>query len=542
MSQLLDREVIDDTALVIDANPLSRSVMVQHLRGFGFATVKQVGRISDAREMLENRPFELVVCDTHFDNGGSGQELLDELRREQLLPYATVFVMVTGQATYARVAEAADAALDSYLVKPFSGSTLFDRIKEARRRKRVLKDVFDAIEAKALDRAIALCLARFAEQKPYGLYASRIGAELLLTQKRNTESQKVYEAVAETHAAPWARLGVARALLADGHLTPARRKLDALLSEEPHFTDLYDVLGKVQVEQGEMAEALTTYRTVTTLTPSCILRLQHCGTLNFYVGSATEGIDMLERTWVLGQKSRLLDMLSVLLLTFMRFDAKDSKGTVQGSNTLQRFSDKFPDSARLRRMAELGLTLVALTEGKPAIALKRARAAFTELPLPDYDMEAATNMLSLLSRLKRHGLEDAEYQSIAHAIAERFAVSKASTEVLIAAAQSQPAVTAWLRATYAEVMRTAEDAMQLAMAGHPKAAVSNLLERGSATGNAKLIEMAGLVAQRHQERIEGVEEIVEDTARLAQLFCAPTTQLAGVRRSNRAVGGLVLRR
>ena len=38
------------------------------------------------------------------------QDLLDELPREQLLPYSTAFVMITGDATYQKVAEAAEAA------------------------------------------------------------------------------------------------------------------------------------------------------------------------------------------------------------------------------------------------------------------------------------------------------------------------------------------------------------------------------------------------------------------------------------------------
>ena len=67
-----------------------------------------------------------------------------------MLPYSTVFIMVTGDATYQKVAEAAEAALDSYLIKPFSANTLFERLKEARQRKRVLKDIFDAMEQLSL--------------------------------------------------------------------------------------------------------------------------------------------------------------------------------------------------------------------------------------------------------------------------------------------------------------------------------------------------------------------------------------------------------
>ena len=69
--------------------------------------------------------------------------------------------MITPEATYARVAEAAEAALDSFMVKPFSANSLFERLQEARQRKRVLKDIFEAMESKNFELAADLCLQRF---------------------------------------------------------------------------------------------------------------------------------------------------------------------------------------------------------------------------------------------------------------------------------------------------------------------------------------------------------------------------------------------
>lgn len=80
------------------------------------------------------------------DSQSSGQTLLDDLRRAQLLPFSTVFFMVTTEATYAAVAEAAESALDGYLLKPFTPLTLFERLSAARQRKTHLRPIFDAIE------------------------------------------------------------------------------------------------------------------------------------------------------------------------------------------------------------------------------------------------------------------------------------------------------------------------------------------------------------------------------------------------------------
>jgi CheY-like chemotaxis protein len=541
--QQLDREVPTAHALVIDGNPMSRSVMVQNLREFGFGLVKHASRVQDAREALEHKRFDVVLCDNHFENSDeSGQDLLEELRREQMLPYSTVFIMVTGDATYQKVAEAAEAALDSYLIKPFSANTLFERLKEARQRKRVLKDIFDAMEQHDHERAAQLCLQRFEQRSLYWLYAARIGAELLLTLKRNDEAKRLFDAVVKAKAVPWARLGVARVQLADGDVVMARRTLESLLGENPLYADSYDVMGKVQMEQGQIEEALATYRTAANITPGCVLRLQHAGTLSFYAGDSTSAIQMLERTWSIGSRSRLFDVLSMMLLAFLRFDARDTKGLGQACEVLNRFSGSYPQSVRLKRMAQLGFILNGLQDGQVAHGVLLAREALAEVHQPNFDMEAATNTISLWSRLGAFGVEAPEYSAVIKQLARRFSVSKAATEVLTAAARRDESAEAWIREAHAEVLHLAEAAMNQAMNGQPRAAVEALLAHGEETGNAKLIEMAGAVARRHQERIENVQGLLANVATLSHRYCTPSSHIAGVRRSNRSAGGLVLRR
>ena len=127
---LIDATIHKANALVIDSNANSRSLITSQLRELGLGFVRAVTRVKDARIVLENAPYDLVICDYHFEgHEESGQDLLDELRRENLLPYSTVFMMITGEATYATVAEAAEAALDGYLIKPYTLNALAERIQ-----------------------------------------------------------------------------------------------------------------------------------------------------------------------------------------------------------------------------------------------------------------------------------------------------------------------------------------------------------------------------------------------------------------------------
>ncbi len=110
----------------------------------------------------------------------------------------------------------------------------------------------------------------------------------------------------------------------------------------------------------------------------------------------------------------------MMLLAFLRFDAQDTKGLGVTLDALQRFAGNFSQSVRLRRMAEIGRILVTLNEGKVAVGVLRARELVDEVSLPNFDMEAGTNMLSLWSRLDRFGVEDPEFSKVVTRVAKRF--------------------------------------------------------------------------------------------------------------------------
>jgi DNA-binding NarL/FixJ family response regulator/Flp pilus assembly protein TadD len=539
---LIDREVGRSHALVVDANAATRGVIVQMLRSLGFRHIRQAQRLRDARDLLEVRRFDLVVCDHDLHTGGDGssQALLDELQRSKPLPLSTVFVMVTGEATYAKVAEAAEAALDSYLVKPFTAQTLADRIRDARARKRALKPVFDALQAHDDARAAALCVERFMQRQPYGLYSARVGAELLLRLKRPAEARRLYEAVQALRPQPWAALGVARAQLAQGENEPARRGLLALLQAEPTHADAMDVLGQLQLEQGQFDEALHTFTRAARLTPDCVLRQQQCGAMAFYAGNLDQASQALQQAAKVGRHSRLFDAQSLLLLALLQHDDGDGRALLGSAQALQACAAAHPDSDRLRRMLAVAQALVCASTGEAAQAQALAAAMLAEAERPDFDIEAALHALALWSRLSAAGVPPAFGGDAVRVLARRFCASKAAAELLQRALQRQPEGAGWVREIQTEIQHTAEEAMNRVLQGDPGAAALDLLAQGERTRNAKLIDMAVSVVNRHRDRIGDAPRLLGEAGALAHRY-AHGQALPRVRRQGRLPGGVALR-
>jgi len=539
MATMMDAEIQQASALVIDSNATSRSLMAAQLRDLGVAHVRQATRINDARVILEHKAYDIVLCDYHFDGTEmSGQDLLDELRREHLLPYSTVFVMVTGEASYAKVAEAAEAALDAYLVKPYTTTSLADRLASARHRKRVLKDIFEAIERQDFEAAAGHCLKRFEARGQFWLYAARIGAELMLRLNRFDDARKLYDAIIEAKTVPWARLGVARTEIGAGNLTAARRTLETLIGDLPDHADSYDVMGRVQMEQGEIEAALATYRTAVNLTPGCLLRAQRAGSLAFYAGQRDEALKMLERAMAQGLRSKLFDMLSMILIALMRFDNKDGKGLKYAQDAMMNELDRHPNSKRLQRFDKVMQGLRFMADKRVADALELTRQFSRQaMDQEDFDFEAASLLLALWVRLAAM-IELEEMGQMVSQIGLRFCTTKSSTEILIAMSEGNEAVAEELRNCHARIFGIAETAMRHSMRGTARTGVELLIQQGEATRNSKLIDMASLVLKRHAEKIDDAEELSEQITQLQNRYIVP---LGATVNRNRAAGGMALR-
>lgn len=503
--KLLDSDIADCRALVVDGNPTSRSILSSQLRDFGVGTVVQCGRIHDARKQLEVRPFDVVLCEHRFDAEDSGytaQNLLDDLRRNNLLPFSTVFIVVTGEASYTMVADAAESAFDSYLLKPHTATALGERLTQARKRKKVLGSIFSAIESQDYDTATRLCLQRFASRSAYWLYAARIGSELLLRQGRHDESRKLCEAVLETGALPWARLGIARAQIEGQQPVAALRTLESLIGDHPTHVDAYDVMGRVQVEQGSLGEALDTYRRASALTPGSITRLQKHGMLAFYMGDRDESAKMLERAAAIGISSKMFDFQSLVLLAFARFHQRDTKGLQRCLENLQHALEKAPQSRRLQRFVSVVKVFSLMLHKQVAAVVAEVRQLFADLNDPGLDVEAACNLLALLSQLSAGELQLDGANEWVDTLGLRFASSKGLTELLAGAANPHPPLAQRVRDAHTRIGELAEQAVTHTLQGQHRTAVLALLAHAERTLNTKLVDMARMTLQRHGDKID----------------------------------------
>jgi DNA-binding response OmpR family regulator len=539
---VIDRDIRKARALLIEGNSLLRSLTSAQLKDLGVGHISHASRLEDARLALEEERFDIVLCSREFeDSSFSGQDLLDELRREQLLPHSTVFIMITAEPTYHQVMEAAEASLDGVLVRPFNAAALGDRLVEARSRKRELAEVLRALDAAEPEAAFARALTRFQERKPYWAWCGRLAAELLLRLERPADARKVFEALVAAKGAGWARLGAARALMAQANLGAARQAIAAVLADEPENADAHDLLGRALLEQSDFDGALEAYRRAAAITPGCILRAQHVGALAFYQGHPGDAVPALERAVERGLDSKLFDAQTLLLLALLRFDEGDALGVAVMREQLQRFAQRHPGSRRLRRMETAVKALGLMLSDKGVYAVELAQRLAAEIGEPAFDLEAALLTLALWARLPEPLRPAEAHTAMLERLAQRFCVSKAIVEVLYAAARRETQAVTVIRHCQQQLAAQTEAALALSLQDEHRGAVEALLAAFDRNHNTKLLDLAHGVLRRHAEHIDDVEELAQRCAEAARRWGQHSTHIAGIQRSGRAPGGLQIR-
>ena len=529
-------------ALLVEGNDVMRSVAADQLRQAGAEEVVSVSRIGAARERLEAEHFDLVMCSREFSGKEeSGQDLLDELRRENLLAPDTVFIMVAAGATYQDVAEAGESSIDSFLVRPYTTATLSDRLGEAVKRRRALSPIFNALQNGELGVAFTRALMRFQEGQTYGLYSGRLAAEMLLRFQRPEDAQKVFQRISERFPNPWTRLGIARAQSACGDLAAAKVTIEQLQQHEPDYADAHELLGQVLIEHGELEAALQHCVRASELTPGCVMRSQIAATLTFYMSTSSAALPLLERTCRIGARSRLFNPLSWVLLALARLDAKDSKGVAAAQQSLVAWVQRHGATPATDYFTRVMQVLLTLARQDMAAATAQTRELSLLVDNDEFDLEAANVLMSLWARIKDESWAYSQRVGIAQSLGLRLGASKAVTELMCAAAGPQEPVAAALRQAQNSITQYSQRCVQRSMTNDVVGAVTQLLEHAETTRNSKLFELAGLTLKRRGAKISNLEELTERAARGLMLHAKAVSHIAGVQRAGRSAAGVPLR-
>lgn len=260
--------------LVVDDQPLAREALRSIAQTVGAFAVEFASNYQDAIYRIRNNLPDIILCDYMLGDGRSGQQLLEELRRFDLLPDETIFMMVTGEQSYEQVVSAVELVPDDYIIKPFSPDKLLLRLDRIAEKKAFFANYYKEKRRQDYARALSILRAKHDSEagRPYRFEILRQTAEVQMASGQAQSAEATYRSILENYNFPWARAGVARSLHQQNRLTEARREIELVVSSTPNYFDAADVKASICMAQGEPEEAQKTLDTVARKTPRNYLR------------------------------------------------------------------------------------------------------------------------------------------------------------------------------------------------------------------------------------------------------------------------------
>ncbi len=114
--------------LVVDDFSTMRRIVRNLLKELGFSNVQEAEDGVQALNMLRKDKYDFVVSDWNMPNM-TGIDLLRNIRGDAELKHLPV-LMVTAEAKKENIIEAAQAGASGYIVKPFTATTLDEKLQK----------------------------------------------------------------------------------------------------------------------------------------------------------------------------------------------------------------------------------------------------------------------------------------------------------------------------------------------------------------------------------------------------------------------------
>ncbi len=346
--------------LIIDDFENFRLSIKQMVRAFGVEKVDVANNGEDAVLRCENESFDIILCDYNLGSGKSGQQVLEELRFNNLLKHTSIFVMVTAETSKDMVMGALEYLPDAYITKPLTKAVLQERLDRLIEQREALKPINQAIDDENIDRAILELDKEIKSNSRYILWCFRTLANLYYHRGEYELARKIYQNVLSKRDIGWARLGLGRVRAATGEVDDAVNDFTHLLDVNPNLIEAYDELAEAYLKLNQHRDAQRTLEDAVGISPHAFERQKKLANVCTQNKDVERAAGAFKNTMKLGFNSVHDDPENYLNLGRCLTELAEGDTSEQGRkrakeavHTMERVAKKFKDDPNVRMNAAL---------------------------------------------------------------------------------------------------------------------------------------------------------------------------------------------
>lgn len=270
--------------LVADRHSQSRTALREMVNALGCTSVSHVQSAAEVLKVVRAKEVEIILCDYHLEDQRDGQQLLEEVRQNRLISLGSIFMMITGEASYKKVVSVAEFAPDDYLIKPFTPNQLLERLVRVNKKKEVFARAYAFIESDRVAAALPECRLILGSHPQYAPDAYRLMIDVLFGMQKYDEAEKMLTAILARKDVPWAHMGLANIHYARNEPRLAEAVLEKVAAANPEYLGAQDFLARVKTDLAKPDEALAVLEAAGAISSANVSRLRRTGDLAAVVG------------------------------------------------------------------------------------------------------------------------------------------------------------------------------------------------------------------------------------------------------------------
>jgi DNA-binding response OmpR family regulator len=283
------------TALVVDSALATRRALQDQLSQLGAKAVIFASTVSEVEQHLSSREFALIVCEYQLEGDRNGQQLLEDLRVNNKLAWSTAFMMVTGERSYGNVVAVAEFEPDDYLIKPFTASTLSDRVVRVFNRKIRLAQAYQFMFEERFEEVPGICDQLESQFPQYLNELERMRVESFYRSAQYEKTEHELLLKLEKAPKPWMQLMLAKVNIEKKQFDEANELLSAVVKTNPEYLAASDLFADVLWEQNRPADALDILEKMGAKALSSTTRLRKLADLAVRIGDNTRSKNYLTK-------------------------------------------------------------------------------------------------------------------------------------------------------------------------------------------------------------------------------------------------------
>jgi tetratricopeptide (TPR) repeat protein len=453
--------------------------------------VEQIGSAANfelAIKALARSTFDIILCGDSLGEETTGQQFLEYLRSREIIAPSVIFVMISGGEAYAEIMRAAECTPDDYLLWPFTAVTLANRLGKQLARREAFSSIHEAMSKKDWKTAAIGCDNLARENKSFAAESRKLQGHVLLLAGDHAAAAEVYEDVLKHSHAGWARLGLAKALKAQGRIDEAANLLQSLIKDNRLMMGAYDALAETMSAADRANEELDVLKSAMEVSPGTAARARVLGKLAIESGdvalaenTARSLIDRYKRTPV-GKTEDYLFAAKALA----------GNGKAEEALTIVKEAQSGPGKTLEPHTLAIAEAILHISLGRS----EEAKAAIEKSPPPPLkDLNPAT--AAALSTVFYQTGDAAKGEEVLRHLVQNNPEDRAvlqSVQATLASVGKDNESKSLVDSSLREIIETNDDGVKLAYAGNLDQAIEKLTQAAERLpGNLQIVSNAALV-------------------------------------------------